>query len=124
MLFGWLADAVVVLHTGFVLFVLVGGLLVLKWPGVMWLHLPAAAWGVFVEWSGWRCPLTPLEQWLREQGGARASQEDFVAHYLLPLLYPSVLTRNLQLVLGGIVLLVNAVIYAWVWRRKEGQSAS
>lgn len=124
MLFGWLADAVLVLHFAFVLFVLGGGLLVLKWPWLIGLHLPAAAWGVFVEWSGWRCPLTPLEQWLRAQGGAPAYSEDFVSHYLLPLLYPTVLTRELQFILGGIVVLVNAVIYAWLWRRKRGRSAS
>ncbi len=124
MLFRWLADAVLVLHTGFVIFVLIGGLLVLKWPRLLWLHLPAAAWGVFVEWSGWRCPLTPLEQWLRQQGSGPAYQDDFVSHYLLPLLYPAALTPELQFLLGGIVLLVNGVIYAWLWRRERSNSMS
>lgn len=88
-----------------------------RWPGVVWLHLPAAAWGVIVEFSGWICPLTPLENWLREQDGALGYSSDFIAYYLLPLLYPTGLTREVQLVLGIVVLIVNAAVYGWLWRR-------
>lgn len=112
-----LADAVLFLHLAFVLFVLFGGLLALKWRSVIWFHLPAAAWGAFIEFSGWICPLTPLENWLREQGGARAYEGDFLGHYLLALLYPDDLTRPAQLILGLLVIAMNTAIYLWFWRR-------
>ncbi|MFO0706799.1 MAG: DUF2784 domain-containing protein [Nitrospira sp.] len=111
-----LADAVLVLHLAFVLFVLFGGLLALKWPRAMWLHLPAAIWGAVVEFSSWICPLTPLENWLREQGGASGYAGDFIGHYLETLLYPESLTRNTQLVLGLVVLAVNGAVYFHLWR--------
>lgn len=116
-----LADAVLLLHLAFVLFVLFGGLLALKWPNAIWLHLPAAAWGVFVEFSGWVCPLTPLENWLREQGGAGGYSGDFIGHYLLALLYPESLNRNTQLLFGTVALLVNGAIYFWLWRSGRRQ---
>jgi hypothetical protein len=115
MLYAILADAVLVLHFVFVLFVLTGGLLALKWPRIIWLHLPVAAWGAIVECTGWLCPLTPLEQWLRTQAGQPSYEQDFIAQYLLPLLYPFGLTREVQLLLGLIVLLVNGVVYGIVW---------
>ena len=80
----WLADLVLCIHVGFVFFVIFGGLLVLKWRWIAWLHLPAAVWGAAVEFTGWICPLTPLENWLREQGGAASYRSDFIAQYLLP----------------------------------------
>lgn len=86
------ADLVVCLHLGFVLFVLFGGFLALKRPRAIWLHLPAAAWGILVEFTGWICPLTPLEQWLRTRSGGSALQGDFLSRYLLPILYPDFLT--------------------------------
>ena len=110
---GALADAVVVVHFAFVLFVLFGGLLVLRWRRVRWLHLPAAAWGALIEFAGWTCPLTPLEKWLRREGNLGGYEGGFVEHYILPLLYPQALTRNIQLVLGFIVVLLNLYIY---WR--------
>lgn len=112
-----LADAVLLLHLVFVLFVLFGGLLALKWERAPWLHLPAAAWGILVEFSGWVCPLTPLENWLREQGGAQVYEGDFLGHYLLSLLYPNNLTRPAQLMLGLFVIAMNTAIYLWLWRR-------
>lgn len=118
-LFGILADFVVVLHLTFVLFVLFGGLLVLRWPHIAWLHLPAAAWGAFVECSGWLCPLTPLENWLRHQADLQTYDGDFAGRYLLPLLYPSALTRHVQLLLGGLVLIMNVTIYSWLWRNQR-----
>lgn len=116
MLYQTFADLVVLVHAAFVVFVLFGGLLALKWPWMMKLHLPAAAWGAIVEFSGWVCPLTPLESWLREQAGSHA-YADFVVRYLLPILYPAELTRDLQVVLGGIVLIVNGAVYTLLWRK-------
>ena len=117
--YGRLADLVVVLHFCFVLFVLFGGVLALRWPRVAWVHLPAAAWGALIEFAGWICPLTPLENWLRRQGGIAGYEGGFVEHYVLPVLYPGALTRNIQLVLGVIVLLLNIVIYRHVLRRRR-----
>jgi hypothetical protein len=106
-----LADITVVLHLAFVLFVVFGGLLVVRWPRLAWVHLPAAAWGACVEFTGWVCPLTPLENWLREQGGGRVYTSSFIERYLVPALYPSALSRELQWVLGGLVVLINAALY-------------
>ena len=111
MAFRILADATVVLHLGFVLFVVLGGVLVARWRGVAWVHLPAAGWGTRVEFAGWVCPLTPLENWLRQQGGGPVYTATFIEHYLVPVLYPSSLSRELQVVLGSLVVLVNAAVY-------------
>ncbi len=111
------ADFIVFLHLGFVLFVILGGLLVLKWKWVMWVHLPAAMWGALIECTGWICPLTPLENWLRELGGGQGYQSSFVDHYVLPLLYPGNVTRDTQIILGLLVVLVNVGIYALVYYR-------
>lgn len=115
--YGVLADAVVVVHFAFVLFVLLGGLLVLRWRWVIWLHLPAATWGALIEFAGWTCPLTPLEKWLRREGSLGGYEGGFVEHYILPVLYPQTLTRNIQLVLGIIVVLLNLFVYWRVFRR-------
>ena len=112
----FLADLVLTIHLGFVVFVLCGGILVLKWRWVAWLHLPAVAWGAVVEFTGWICPLTPLENWLRAQGGEATYHPDFIAQYLLPVLYPGDLTRDLQLLLGTGVVVLNTVVYWWLWR--------
>ncbi len=112
----WLADLTLCLHAGFVLFVIFGGLLVLRWRWIAWLHLPAAAWGAFVEFTGWICPLTPLENWLSEQGGEGSYRSDFIAQYLLPMLYPGDLTRDLQLLLGTGVVVLNTAVYWWLWQ--------
>jgi len=117
MAFRMLADVTVVVHLAFVVLVLLGGLLVVRRPRVAWLHVPAVAWGPWVEFAGWLCPLTPLENWLRTQSGTAAYSSSFIEHYLLPLLYPASLSRELQWVLGSIVLLVNAVFYLVVLRR-------
>jgi hypothetical protein len=116
MALGLLADAVVVLHVAFVLFVLLGGLLAVRWPRVAWVHLPAAAWGAWIEFAGWVCPLTPLENWLRQRGGGPAYTTTFVERYILPVLYPSALTREVQWLLGSVAVLVNLVVYLVVWR--------
>jgi hypothetical protein len=117
MMYQRLADLVLIVHLAFVIFVLCGGLLVLRWRWIAWLHLPAAVWGAAVEFSGWICPLTPLENWLREQAGETSYSSDFVAYYLLPILYPGGLTHDLQFLLGTAVLIINISVYGWLWRR-------
>ena len=114
-----LADALLVVHAGFVVFVVLGGALVWLRPRAAWLHVPAVIWGVGIEWSGAICPLTPLEQWLRLQAGAGGYEGTFIAHYVWPLLYPTALTRSDQLVLGALALAVNAVAYGWLWHRRQ-----
>ena len=111
-----LADLVLIVHLAFVIFVLCGGLLVLRWRWIAWLHLPAALWGAVVEFTGWICPLTPLENWLRTQGGEATYAGDFIGRYLLPILYPEALTPDIQVMLGVLVLVVNLAIYGWLWQ--------
>jgi hypothetical protein len=113
------ADLVVGLHSLFVIFVLIGGLLLLRWPALVWVHLPAAVWGALIEFAGWVCPLTPLEQSLRAQAGDVGYQGGFIEQYMLPVLYPSGLTREVQLFLGGVVIALNLAIYGWVWRARR-----
>lgn len=113
-----LADGILFLHLSFVLFVLFGGLLAMKWRRAMWFHLPAVAWGTFVELTGWICPLTPLENWLRVQGGGSGYEGDFLERYLLALLYPDGLTRETQILLGLVVLVVNGLIYGWLLSKR------
>ena len=115
-----LADLTVLAHAAFVVFVVAGGLAVWRWPRVAWAHVPAAVWGVAIEWTGAVCPLTPLENRLRALGGGGAYSGDFVGEYVLPLLYPAGLTRPVQIALGTLVLLLNAAIYAWLLRRRSG----
>lgn len=114
-----LADAVVLLHAAFVLFVLLGGLLVLRWPRLAWAHLPVVAWGAGIEFLGGICPLTPLENHWRRLAGEGGYPGGFVEHYVIALLYPSGLTRGVQLALGGLVLAVNTAVYLAVWRRRK-----
>ena len=114
MLYRIFADIVIVIHLAFVLFAVFGGLLVLRWKRWACLHVPTVLWAALIEFAGWACPLTPLENWLRERGGAIAYRSGFVEHYILPLLYPAVLTRRLQIVLGLFVLGINLGIYGWV----------
>jgi hypothetical protein len=115
MMYPLLADLVLIVHLAFVVFVLCGGLLVLKWRWIAWLHLPAAAWGAVVEFTGWICPLTPLENWLRVQGGEAGYEDDFKTRYLLPILYPVDLTQNIQVFLGTVVIVLNVAVYWWIW---------
>jgi hypothetical protein len=114
MAYNLLADLVVVVHFLFVLFSLLGALLVIRWRKMMWLHLPAAIWAAGVEFSGKICPLTPLENWLRVRGGGAGYAGDFIGQYLLWLLYPSGLTRGVQIILGAVVVAINIGIYGYV----------
>jgi hypothetical protein len=117
------ADAVLLLHFSFVLFVVLGGLLALRWPRAAWVHLPAAAWGAGIELMGGICPLTPLENRLRRLGGEAGYPGGFVEHYVVSTLYPRELTHDIQLALGVLVIAVNVAIYAWVWRRARRRAA-
>lgn len=112
MIYRVLADLVLALHLGFVLFVILGGLLVVRWPLLAWVHIPAVVWGVLIEYMGWICPLTPLENSFRVRGGQAGYSGGFIEHYIQPLLYPNGLTRGTQLVLGSVVLLLNVAAYA------------
>ncbi len=111
------ADLIVLIHFLFVVFVVLGGFVALKWPWVCLIHLPAAVWGLLIELFGWVCPLTPLEKYLRESAGEPAYDESFIQHYVYPLLYPDDLTRSLQWLLGACVLLVNLIVYGIVLYR-------
>jgi uncharacterized protein DUF2784 len=115
------ADAVVLLHFAFILFVLFGAAFVLRWNRMAWLHLPAVVWGACVEFFGWICPLTPIEQQLRELAGQQQYSEGFVEHYVVPVMYPAGLTPTIQLWLGIVVVAVNAALYAFVLLRWRGR---
>lgn len=117
MLYRALADVVVVLHLAFVLFVVLGALLVVRRPRVAWVHVPCALWGTLSELAGWVCPLTPLENRLRALGGEAGYRTGFIEHYVLPALYPAGLTRGVQLALGLGALGINLALYGWLWRR-------
>ena len=117
MLYNSLADLVVILHFLFVLFVLLGGFLVLWKSHMAWYHIPAVFWAASIEFFGWICPLTPLENILRERGGVAGYDTGFVEHYIVPILYPASLTRQMQVGFGLIVLSVNIGIYFTAWNR-------
>lgn len=117
-----LADIVVIIHFAFVLFVMLGGFLLLRWPKLIYVHIPMAAWGVLIEFGGWICPLTPLENVLRARGGQAGYQGGFIEHYILPTLYPHGLTRPIQVALGVFALLVNVVAYILFFRRRRRSS--
>ena len=119
MIYRALADLVLVVHLTFVLFVVLGGLLVLRWPRAAWFHVPAAIWGVLIEYTGWICPLTPLENSFRARGGEAGYSGGFIEHYIQPLLYPAGLTRGTQIVLGSFVLLLNLSAYGILLTRAK-----
>jgi hypothetical protein len=118
MMYRFAADFLVIVHLAFILFVVSGGFLALKWRWLLWLHIPAAVWGVFIEFSSWVCPLTPLENALRMAGGRYGYHSGFIAEYVLPLIYPEALTQNLQVTLGVAVIFINVVAYGWLLLRR------
>jgi hypothetical protein len=120
-----LADLLVVLHLLFVAFVVAGGFLLLRWPKIAWLQVPAAVWGAAIEFSSGICPLTPLENHLRALGGEAGYSVSFIERYLMPILYPANLTVPIQILLGGIVVAVNLAAYGLAiraWRRRRAAS--
>ncbi len=124
MIYGALADAVLVFHLAFIVFVMAGALPVLRWPWVAWLHVPSFLWGAVMELAGWICPLTPLELRLRELAGSVGYDVRFLEHYLLRLIYPGSLTRGMQIAIGAGVLVVNGLLYARLLRRLPGRAAA
>jgi len=119
MIYRFLADLVVVVHGLFVAFVMLGAFLALRWRRLVWLHVPALIWGILIEFAGWICPLTPLENSLRARAGETAYSGDFIQHYLIGALYPHGLTRTTQYVLGSIALIVNVIAYTLVIRKQS-----
>jgi len=118
MLYSVVANLLMIVHFWFVLFVILGGLLLFWWPRLAFVHLPAAAWGVMIELNHWICPLTPLEQNMRRAAGQEGYTGGFIDHYINPLIYPEGLTPQIQQILGISVLLLNAVIYGiWLLQR-------
>jgi Protein of Unknown function (DUF2784) len=113
------ADAILVTHFAFVLFAVLGGFLVLRWPRLAWLHIPAVVWAAFVEFSGTICPLTPLEALLRRQAGEAGYAGGFIDHYVVSLLYPEGLTQETQTILGVVVVVINAAIYIVAFMRRR-----
>ena len=122
MIYGLLADLVLALHALFVVFVVLGGLLALRWRRAVFVHVPCALWGAWVTMAGWICPLTPLEVTLRQRAGEGGYAGGFLEHYLVPILYPGDLTRGIQIGLGVVGLVLNIAIYVamtrW-WRRSR-----
>ena len=119
-----LADLVVLVHLSFVLFAAFGALLALRWRWIPWIHLPAVAWGAWIELTDGLCPLTPLENALHRAAGTTGYEGDFVERYVTRVVYPAGLTRDVQLVLAAGLIVVNAVVYAVVWRQSARRAGS
>ena len=118
------ADLVVLVHFGFILFVVLGAWLTWRRPKLAWLHVPAFIWGVMIEFKGWICPLTPLENYLRQLGGGGGYRGDFIEHYLLPVIYPEGLIQEIRFVLATIVLAINLPVYGYLLYRGTGNGDS
>jgi hypothetical protein len=109
-----LADLTAITHLAFVIFIILGGLFAFKWKRMAWVHIPAAVWGAMIEFYGWICPLTYMENYFREEAGIDTMSHGFVAHYIMPVLYPAELTKDLQIKLGIFVIVINLIIYSLV----------
>lgn len=122
MIYRILADLVVVIHFAFIIFVVLGGLLVVRWKWLRAFHIPSVIWGALIEFEGWLCPLTTLEWKLRHAGGRSVYHDGFIEHYLIPVVYPERLTPEIQAALGLAVLVLNGTVYSWLlwrWKRKK-----
>lgn len=124
MIYRALADVVLVLHLACIVFIVAGGILGLWWRVAPWVHIPAALWGAALEFFGWICPLTPLENVLRESGGEAGYPGGFIEHYLVPVIYPPGLTRGTQYLLGALVIVSNTVVYLFVVRRRRASRSN
>jgi hypothetical protein len=122
MAYGLLADLVLVAHLAFLLFVVLGGLLLFRWPRMAWIHVPFAVWGVLTEYAGIVCPLTPLENALRHRGGQEGFAGGFIEHYITAALYPAGLTRSAQMILGTFAVAVNVFVYWRLLARRRAAS--
>lgn len=118
-MYNLLANTVIAVHFLFIVFVVCGGLFVICWPRMAFVHLPAIAWGAAVEIFGWICPLTPLENYLRQLADGGSYSGDFIAQYLLPIIYPENMTATMQQILGGLVITINIIFYALAIRRRS-----
>ena len=122
MFFALAADLQIIVHLGFIGFVILGGFMLLKWRWLIFVHLPAVLWGVLLEFQGWICPLTPLEQALRRMSGQQGYTGGFIQHYILPVIYPPALNEDIQLILGILLILINVIIYLWVFQKPDRKS--
>lgn len=118
MIYRVLADLILVTHFAFAIFTVLGGLLVLRWRSLVWVHLSSVLWGVVIQWANWICPLTPIESYLREMGGEASYRGGFVEHYVSMVLYPENLTVELRYLLGIVLIVVNLMIYGYMFLRK------
>lgn len=117
-----IADGLVLIHLGFICFVVFGGILVMRWKWISLFHLPAVVWGALIEFQGWICPLTPLEQHFRHLAGQSGYSGGFIEHYLIPLIYPNGLTPPIQMVIGLFVIAINMIIYGrWVYHLRKAR---
>ena len=119
MLYRLLADIVVILHLAFIVFAVSGGILIVWWRRVAWIHIPAVLWSAWIELSGGICPLTYLENWLLGKAGLGGYHGDFIADYILPVVYPTNLTRNIQIAMAAIIITVNLLIYGFILMKKR-----
>ncbi|MFP3874390.1 MAG: DUF2784 domain-containing protein [Thiohalophilus sp.] len=124
MLYLLLAELTVLAHFLFVVFVTVGGLAVLRWPKLAWLHLPALLWGIYIQFSGGYCPLTPLEKTFRQLAGMNTYEGGFINHYLIPIIYPPGLTYEMQIMIGIVLIVFNVLIYSLVVYRQRRRGNS
>lgn len=122
MIYRTLADSILVIHFLFIIFVVFGGFFLFRSVHFAWLHIPVVIWGAFIEFSGRICPLTPLENYFRIKGNQSGYTGGFIEHYLIPVIYPSMLTRNIQFVLGALVLIINLVVYLFVFCRRKSKT--
>ena len=120
MIYRGLADLTLIVHLAFILFVILGGLLALRWPRLARVHIPIALYGAMIEFVGFICPLTPLELWLRRRGGETGYEGGFIEHYITAAIYPTGLTREIQIILGCLVLAINIAVYTVWFRRRRG----
>ncbi len=118
-LFQVLADGVVIIHLGFILFVIFGGIIAVFWPKVLLIQITCVIWGIFIELTGFICPLTPMENYLRQQAGQMPYSGDFIMHYIEPVIYPEGLTREFQILMGLLAFVVNVLVYIWLFHRKR-----
>ena len=122
MLFALGADFLVLVHLCFIIFVILGGFMLLKWRWLIFMHLPALIWAVLLEFQGWLCPLTPVEQTLRQMAGQQGYEGGFIQHYILPIIYPPALQQDIQFILGVLLILINVIIYLWVFLKPDRKS--
>lgn len=116
--YGFLTDFIIAFHLAFIVWVLFGAFLVLKWRRLAWVHVPSVLWGMSTEFFGLWCPLTPLENWLRAQSGRTGYETSFIEYHVMPIVYPAELTRELQMILGATVLVINGLVYGLILRKR------